>query len=129
MRLHREKVRLHYIAHVHEVARLFSIFEYHRAFAIQQTGREDSAHTGIRIRERLPGTINVEIAQSYRWYAVRSTHDKTELLLVLFGNCIDGSRKERLIFTRRKREQGFPASIAFQLPTTIEQLGRRAQLR
>src|SRR5262245_8794416 len=79
--LERQQVRLHDVAHVDKVSRLFTIFKDHRTVAIQQARRKDRTHARVRIRERLPGPIDVEVAQRNRRHSIRPADRKTKLFL------------------------------------------------
>src|SRR6476620_6632347 len=48
------------VLHMHEIAPLLAILEYHRTFAVEQPRGKDREHAGIWIGERLARAIDVE---------------------------------------------------------------------
>ena len=48
-----------------EVARLFAVFVDDGSFVVFEAAHEDGSDTRIGVRERLPGSKDVEVAQGY----------------------------------------------------------------
>src|SRR5262245_26379553 len=125
----RQQVGLNDVADVNEIARLPAIFIDYRLLVVQQARREYGADACIRIRERLARSVNVEITQRDHRYAVSPPDYQAELLLVLLGDGVDRSWKQRLLFAGPDRRQGRSGLRAYQFPSAFRQLTRRANRR
>ncbi len=112
----------HDVAHMDEVARLFAVLEDHRRVPVEQARSEDRGHPGIRIGERLVGSVDVEEAQRHRGDAVGGARDKRQLLVVALGDRVDRSRDQGLALACAHRLQYRSAVRAVELPLTRQQL-------
>src|SRR5262249_41004191 len=101
IRRQREKIGLHEIAHVNEVASLGAVFEDDGPLSVTQPRREDGANSRIRVRESLPWPVGIEVAKGDRGNTVRSAYDETHLLLVLLTDRVDGGRTQRFVLVCR----------------------------
>src|SRR5262249_16939969 len=126
--LKRQKVRLHYVADVNEIASLLSVFKYYGPLIIEQPGGEYRAHPCIWIRQRLSGAVYIEITKRDRGDSISAAHNQAKLLLVLLGYRINRSGKQRLIFTGWLRRELQFASRTFNFPSAGEQLLRWPEL-
>src|SRR5215472_3159381 len=59
-----------YVVNAHEVTHLLAIFKDKRRLLIEQPRSKDRGHAGVRVRERLARTIDVEVAKSNHRQAV-----------------------------------------------------------
>ena len=62
---HGEHVGLYDVVDGDEVARLFAVFVDDGFFAVFETTHEDGSYTRVGVGERLPGSVDVEVAQGY----------------------------------------------------------------
>ena len=98
---HGQKIRLHDITDVHVIAALKAILMDNRRFPIEKPGGENREDACVRVAQCLTGSIDVEVAKGRRRDAVRFSYSKTQLLLIPFGNRIDGGGVEWLFLIGR----------------------------
>src|SRR5262245_48943072 len=111
-----QQICLYDVAYVNKVTGLFAILEYHRGLIVQQSRREDRTYSCIRIRECLPGAVNIKITKRNRRDLIRSPDCKTVLLLILLRNGINRGWKQRLLLCRSPRLENVSAFIACEFP-------------
>src|SRR6266446_3815065 len=62
-RLKRPEICLHNIADVYKIARLLTVFKNQWPLIVEESRGKNGADAGVRIREGLPRSINIEKAQ------------------------------------------------------------------
>src|SRR2546430_13990370 len=68
--IHREQSGLHDVANADKIPHLQTIFEDDWRIAVHQPRGKNCRNSGVRIRQRLPAAVNVEVSQCYRWNTV-----------------------------------------------------------
>src|SRR5581483_1741148 len=112
-----EAGRARNIVDADEVALLLAIFEDEGRMSVEQARGEDGHHAGIRIGKRLARTVDVEETEGDGRNAVRAAEHEAELLLVEFGERIDGGEGGGLGLRCRDGSKDVAISIAqFPVP-------------
>ncbi len=88
--LHGEHVGAHDVVHADEVAHLLAVLEDQGSCVVHQARGEDGGDTGVGVRERLAGAVDVEEAQRRDGQAVGAAVDQAELFLIALGKRVDG---------------------------------------
>src|SRR4030088_257687 len=84
IRHHGTRARSDHVVDAYEIAALRAVLEHQWRLLVEETRGKDRQHTRVRVRERLPGPVDIEETQSHGWDAVRATEDQTHTLLVVF---------------------------------------------
>ena len=79
--LQRESERARHVAHGDEVAPLETVLVHARRAIVEEARGEDREHAGVRVRERLAGSVRVEEAKRDRRDAVGGAGDEARALL------------------------------------------------
>src|SRR5262250_1085168 len=108
--------------HAHEITHLPAVFKNQGSAPVQQTRGEDGGDSRVRIRERLPFTVDVEIAQCDNWHVIRTAEKQAHLFLVFLGKGIDGGALQRLGLVGSTRREYLSADGASCLPSLTLQL-------
>ena len=114
------------VADVDEVARLFAVLEDDRGPPVEEPRREDRRHAGVRVRERLPGAVDVEEPQRHGGDAVRGPGDQRQLLVVALGDGVDRGGNQGLVLPGADPPELAAAGGAAGLPLACQQLPLRA---
>jgi hypothetical protein len=122
LRLQRQKNCIDDVAAMDEIPRLSPVLEDHRRPTVQQAGGKDRSDARVRVRQGLPGPVDVEEAQRDGGNPVRGTRDQAELLVIAFRDRVDGRRYERFGFRRRNGPKLCAARRAKELPAAGGQL-------
>ncbi len=77
------------IGDAHEISPLVAVFEDQRRPVVQEPGREDREHTGVGVRERLAGPIDIEEPQSHGRDVIGGAEQEAEALLVELAQRVD----------------------------------------
>src|SRR4051812_25514272 len=93
------------VLHMHEIAPLLAVLEYHRTLAVQQTRGKNREHAGVRIRKRLTRPIDVEEPKRDSLDAVSGSDGERQALLHILGQCVNRCERRPLPFRRRHRKQ------------------------
>src|SRR6185437_10113556 len=96
--LHGQHAGANNVMNAYEVPHLLSVFKYKRRLSIQQTGGENSSHSGVGVREGLACSVNVKEAERRDRQPVGAAKDKAHLLLVAFGKGVERIDLRRLGF-------------------------------
>src|SRR5437588_10296655 len=99
-----------------KIAGLLAIFIHEWRRVIQQACAEDGTDTGVRIRQRLPRPVTIEVAERNGRHSECASHDEREPLLVKLGDGIHRSREELLALSRRLRRENAAALRAVLVP-------------
>ena len=94
--LHREEVGADDVVHADEVALLFAILKDERRLVVDHARGEDGGDTGVGVRERLARAVDIEEAKRGDRQIVVAPEDEAELLLIAFGERVDGVDLGRL---------------------------------
>src|SRR5712664_1334727 len=107
---------------MHEVATLHAVLEDDRRLAVQNPRTENRCNPGVRVRQCLPLTIDIEVPQRHRRDAVRIPDCEKELLVIAFRDRVDGCRSEGFRFGRGHGPEDLTCFGVAKLPVATLQL-------
>src|SRR5262249_57748763 len=87
------------------------------------------SHTGVRVRERLTRTIDVEVPESRGRDVIGPADVQHELLLVPLGGRVNRGGMKRLQLVGGNRDERLAGLLIENLPLTLLQLRDRSRRR
>src|SRR5438270_12565990 len=106
--------------YAHAVAHMLTVFKDQWCAPIQQAGSKNRRYTGVRIRECLARTVDIEVPQCDYRKSVGSAVQQADFFLVFLRKGINRSTLKRFCLTRRKRSELGSTFRTQYLPTFIQ---------
>src|SRR5215217_6690170 len=103
-----------------------AVFVDERRLVVEQPGAEDGDDTGVRIEDRLPGSVGAGIAKGDDGDTGRPAPGKSESFLVEFADGVDVFAADRGVLVGRDRGTRRAARWTADGVVTAVELGNRA---